>query len=120
MYEYFEQELIHCNVLYFGWPNQPSPGTMRVYIGLILYIYVIRNKLLEANMFVMGLILQTFRRLELRQRMRIMNTRLVYKKSNQMHRNIHDIRTRKTIEALEIRKHENVMNGCIGRTLNIN
>ena len=36
-----------------------------------------------------------------------------------LHRNIHDIRTRKTIEALEIRKHENVMNGCIGRTLNI-
>ena len=37
-----------------------------------------------------------------------------------LHRNIHDIRTRKIIEALEIRKHENVMNGCIGRTLNLN
>ena len=36
-----------------------------------------------------------------------------------LHRNIHDIRTRKTIEALEIRKHENVMNGYIGRTLNL-
>ena len=21
------------NVLYFGWPNQPSSGTMRIYIG---------------------------------------------------------------------------------------
>ena len=29
------------------------------------------------------------------------------------------IRTRKIIEALEIRKPENVMNGCIGRTLNL-
>ena len=36
-----------------------------------------------------------------------------------LHRNIHDIRTRKIIEALEIRKHENVMNGCVGRTLNL-
>ena len=36
-----------------------------------------------------------------------------------LHRNIHDIRTRKIIEALEIGKHENVMNGCIGRTLNL-
>ena len=35
-----------------------------------------------------------------------------------LHRNIHDICTRKTIEALEICKHENVMNSCIGRTLN--
>ena len=35
------------------------------------------------------------------------------------HRNIHDIRTRKIIEALEIRKRENVMNGCIGRTLTL-
>ena len=36
-----------------------------------------------------------------------------------LHRNIHDIRTRKIIEELEIRKHENVMNGFIGRTLNL-
>ena len=36
-----------------------------------------------------------------------------------LHRNIHDIRTRKIIEALEIRKHENVMNSCIGRTLSL-
>ena len=36
-----------------------------------------------------------------------------------LHRNIHDIRTRKIIEALEIRKHENVMNGCNGRALNL-
>ena len=36
-----------------------------------------------------------------------------------LHRNIHDIRTCKIIETLEIRKHENVMNGCIGRTLNL-
>ena len=36
-----------------------------------------------------------------------------------LYRNIHDIRTRKIIEALEIRKRENVMNGCIGRTLNL-
>ena len=36
-----------------------------------------------------------------------------------LHRNIDDIRTRKIIEALEIRKHENVMNACIGRTLNL-
>ena len=28
---------------------------------------------------------------------------------------IHDIRTRKIIEALEIREQENVMNACIGR-----
>ena len=33
-------------------------------------------------MFVIGLILQTFRRLELRQRMKIMNTRLAYVKKN--------------------------------------
>ena len=36
-----------------------------------------------------------------------------------LHRNIHDIRTRKIFQALEIRKHGNVMNGCIGRTLNL-
>ena len=36
-----------------------------------------------------------------------------------LHGNIQDIRTRKIIEALEIRNHENVMNGCIGRTLNM-
>ena len=36
-----------------------------------------------------------------------------------LNRNIHKIRTRKIIEALEIRKHENNMNGCIGRTLNL-
>ena len=36
-----------------------------------------------------------------------------------LHRNIQDIRTRKIIEALEIRKHENVMNGCNGRALNL-
>ncbi|XP_068736550.1 uncharacterized protein [Montipora capricornis] len=36
-----------------------------------------------------------------------------------LHRNIHDIRTRKIIEALEIRKHENLMNGCNGRALNL-
>ena len=36
-----------------------------------------------------------------------------------LHRNIHDIRTRKIMEELEIRKHENVMNGFIGRTLNL-
>ena len=36
-----------------------------------------------------------------------------------LHRKIHDIRTCKIIEASEIRKHENVMNGCIGRTLNL-
>ena len=36
-----------------------------------------------------------------------------------LHRNNHDIRMRKTIEALEIRKHEKVMNGCIGQTLKI-
>ena len=36
-----------------------------------------------------------------------------------LHRNIHDIRTRKIIEALEIRKHDNVMNGCNGRALNL-
>ena len=33
-------------------------------------------------------------------------------------RNIHDIRTCKIIETLEIRKHD-VMNGCVGRTLNL-
>ena len=27
-------------VLYFGWPNQPSSGTMRVYIGLLLCTYI--------------------------------------------------------------------------------
>ena len=32
-------------VLYFGWPNQPSSGTMRVYIGLLLctYIYIVNG-----------------------------------------------------------------------------
>ena len=39
--KYFEQEPIlsrfdFSGVLYFGWPNQPSSGTMRVYIGLLL------------------------------------------------------------------------------------
>ena len=34
-------------------------------------------------------------------------------------RNIHDIRTCKIMETLEIRKHKNVMNGCIGPTLNL-
>ena len=27
-------------VLYFGWPNQPSSGTMRVYIELLLCTYI--------------------------------------------------------------------------------
>mgnify|MGYP000598031370 FL=1 len=35
-----------------------------------------------------------------------------------LHRNIHDIRKHKIAEALETRKHGNVMNDCIGRTLN--
>ena len=35
--KYFKQELIQrrfdfSGVLYFGWPNQPSSGTMRVYM----------------------------------------------------------------------------------------
>ena len=34
-------------------------------------------------------------------------------------RNIHDICTCKIIETLEIRKHENVINGSVGRTLNL-
>ena len=34
-------------------------------------------------------------------------------------RSIHDFRRRKIIEALEIRKHLNVTNNCIGRTLNL-
>ena len=45
--KYFKQEPIQrrfdfSGVLYFGWPNQPSSGTMRVYIELLLctYIYV--------------------------------------------------------------------------------
>ena len=44
---YFKQEPIQrrfdfSDVLYFGWPNQPSSGTMRVYIELLLctYIYI--------------------------------------------------------------------------------
>ena len=45
--EYFKQKPIQrrfdfSDVLYFGWPNQPSSGTMRVYIELLLcaYIYI--------------------------------------------------------------------------------
>ena len=45
--KYFKQEPIQrrfdfSDVLYFGWPNQPSSGTMRVYIELLLctYIYI--------------------------------------------------------------------------------
>ena len=44
---YFKQEPIQhrfdfSDVLYFAWPNQPSSGTMRVYIELLLctYIYI--------------------------------------------------------------------------------
>lgn len=37
-----------------------------------------------------------------------------------LHKNINEIRTRKIIEALEIRKHKNIiMNGCIGRYLSL-
>ena len=37
--KYFKQEPIQgrfdfSDVLYFGWPNQPSSGTMRVYIDI--------------------------------------------------------------------------------------
>ena len=43
--KYFAQEPIQrrfdfSGVLYFGWPNQPSSGTMRVYIGLLLCTYI--------------------------------------------------------------------------------
>ena len=42
--KYFEQEPIQrrfdfSGVLYFGWPNQASSGTMRFYIGLLLWTY---------------------------------------------------------------------------------
>ena len=49
---YFKQEPIQrrfdfSGVLYFGWPNQPSSGTMRVYIELLLctyiYIYIVNG-----------------------------------------------------------------------------
>ena len=38
-----------------------------VYIYICIIIYVIRNKLLETQMFVIGRILQTFHRFALRQ-----------------------------------------------------
>ena len=43
--KYFEQEPIQrrfdfSGVLYFGWPNQPSSGAMRVYIGLLLCTFI--------------------------------------------------------------------------------
>ena len=43
--EYFKQKPIQprfyfSDVLYFGWPNQPSSGTMRVYIELLLCTYM--------------------------------------------------------------------------------
>ena len=43
--KYFEQEPIQrrfdfSGLLYFGWPNQPSSGAMRVYIGLLLCTYI--------------------------------------------------------------------------------
>ena len=42
--------------------------TKNIYIHIYAYTYIeIRNELLEAKMFVIDLILQTFRRLELRQ-----------------------------------------------------
>ena len=48
--KYFKQEPIQRRfdfscVLYFGWPNQPSSGTMRVYIELLLctYIYIVNG-----------------------------------------------------------------------------
>ena len=48
--KYFKQEPIQrrfdfSDVLYFGWPNQPSSGTMRVYIELLLctYIYIVNG-----------------------------------------------------------------------------
>ena len=39
--KYIEQEgrFEVSGVLYFGWPNQPSSGTMRFYIGLLLCTY---------------------------------------------------------------------------------
>ena len=42
--KYFKQEPVQrrfdfSGVLYFGWPNQPFSGTMRVYNGL-LYVYI--------------------------------------------------------------------------------
>jgi len=36
-----------------------------------------------------------------------------------IHKNINEFHTRKIIEALEIRKHKNIMNGCIGRNLSL-
>ena len=50
--KYFKQEPIQrrfdfSGVLYFGWPDQPSSGTMRVYIELLLctyiYIYIVNG-----------------------------------------------------------------------------
>ena len=43
--KYFEQEPVQSRfdfsgVLYFGWRNQPSSGTMRVYIGLLFCTYI--------------------------------------------------------------------------------
>ena len=43
--KYFEQEPVQrifdfSGVLYFGWRNQPSSGTMRVYIGLLLCTFI--------------------------------------------------------------------------------
>ena len=43
--KYFEHEPVQCRfdfsgVLYFGWRNQPSSGTMRVYIGLLFCTHI--------------------------------------------------------------------------------
>ena len=49
--KYFKQEPIQrrfdfSGVLYFGWQNQPSSGTMRVYIELLLCTYIYSKWLL--------------------------------------------------------------------------
>ena len=43
--KYFKQEPVQRRfdfrgVLYFGWRNQPSSGTMRVYIGLLFCTHI--------------------------------------------------------------------------------
>ena len=32
--------ILVVTVLYFGWQNQPSSGTMRVYIGICSYVHI--------------------------------------------------------------------------------
>ena len=67
---YNVKHIYMCIYIYIWWQEE---GCSHASINT-----VIRNELLEAQMFVIGLIFQTFCLLELRQWMTIMNTRVAY------------------------------------------